>query len=180
MSIKNKFIVFDGMDNCGKSTLIADLIRDQWPLAKEIKFKKTLPSGDLLRINTEKDFELLFSMFELLDPDKTYLLDRFIVSNLVYDKILRNEETYISKLYYQEFKQRFNVLEIFLTRPHISADFVDDRIKMSLTQFNAGIEEYKKYGENYQILLRDENDQPSTPTDEREHVLGLCCSFILA
>lgn len=175
---KTKFIVFDGMDNCGKSTLIQNLVRDRWPVTKEIKFPKTLPSGALLRINTEKDFELLFSMFELLDPKKVYLLDRFVVSNLVYDKVLRGEETSLSKQYHDEFLRRFEVLEIFVTRPHIGSDFIDDRIKLTRAQFNAGIDEYKQYGPNYQILNRDDRDQPTTATPERVDVLRRCNEFI--
>jgi thymidylate kinase len=178
MSVRTKFIVFDGMDNCGKSTLIADLVRDRWPVTKEIKFPKTLPSGALLRINTEKDFELLFSMFELLDKTKVYLLDRFVVSNLVYDKVLRGEETSLSMFYHEEFLRRFDVLEIFVTRPPIGTDFIDDRIKMTRDQFNAGIHEYKQYGPNFQILDRDEQDQPTTPTIDRDKVMMLCNSFI--
>lgn len=179
MSGRTKFIVFDGMDDCGKSTLISDLCRDLWPLAKEIKFKKTLPSGALLRINAEKDFELLFSMFELLDKDKTYLLDRFIVSNLVYDKILRGEDTSLSKKYHAEFKERFEVLEIFLTRPPIRTGFYDDRIKLSQEQFNAGLDEYKKYGQNHQILFRDELDKSSGSTHIRKVVYEQCAEFII-
>lgn len=175
---KTKFIVFDGMDNCGKSTMIQDLVRNLWPHCREIKFKKTLPSGDLLRIVTEKDFELLFSMFELLDHQKTYLLDRFMVSNLVYDKVLRGLDTSLSRQYYDEFKRRFNVMEIFVTRPHIGEDFIDDRIKLTRQQFNAGIDEYKKYGTNYQVLSRDKNDRPAEPTPERELVMKLCSDFI--
>jgi thymidylate kinase len=170
--------VFDGMDNCGKSTLISDLVRDMWPHTKEVKFPKTMPSGALLRMNTEKDFEILFTMFELLDPTKTYLLDRFIVSNLVYDKILRGEDVELSHRYHEEFKRRFKVLEIFVTRPHIGEAFVDDRIKLTKDQFNAGIEEYKKYGPNYKILLRDGADQPSTETTERAKVIAKCVNFI--
>ena len=175
---KTKFIVFDGMDNCGKSTLISDLVRDLWPVVKEIKFPKTLPSGNLLRIKEEKDFELLFSMFDLLDSTRTYLMDRFIVSNLVYDKVLRGEDTQLSRYYYDEFKRRFDVLEIFVTRPPIAADFIDDRIKLTRDQFNAGLEEYKKYGANHQILFRDENDQPARETQERQVVLQECIEFI--
>lgn len=178
MSVKTKFIVFDGMDDCGKSTLIKDLVRDRWPVTKEIRFPKTLPSGALLRINTEKDFELLFSTFELLDPKRVYLLDRFVVSNLVYDKVLRGEETSLSTHYHSEFLRRFRVLEIFVTRPHISTDFKDDRIKLTREQFNAGIDEYKQYGPNYQILNRDSNDKPDSPTAERREVLDLCNLFI--
>ena len=178
MYAKTKFIVFDGMDNCGKSTLIRDLVRERWPVTKEIKLPKTLPSGALLRINTEKDFELMFSMFELLDAKKVYLMDRFIVSNLVYDKVLRGEETALSKHYHDEFLRRFKVLEIFVTRPPIGADFIDDRIKMTRDQFNAGLAEYRKYGPNYQILHRDQADQPSIPTSARQEVLDLCNEFI--
>jgi hypothetical protein len=147
------------MDNCGKSTVINTLTK-VYPWVHEIKFPKTLPSGALLRINTEKDFELLFSTFDLLDKGFTYVLDRFVVSNLVYDKVLRGEDTGVSKFYRAEFLRRFHVLEIFLTRPYITQDFVDDRIKLSRAQFNAGLYEYLQYGENYQLLNRNENDEP--------------------
>jgi predicted ATPase len=178
MSVRSKFIVFDGMDNCGKSTLLKDLARDLWPNAKEIKFPKTMPSGTLLRMNTEKDFEILFTMFELLEYGKTYLMDRFIVSNLVYDKVLRGEDVALSHHYYAEFKRRFNVHEVFVTRPPIKEAFVDDRIKLTVDQFNAGLEEYKKYGHNWQILMRDENDQPTTELYNRRLVYDECARFI--
>lgn len=178
MSDKTKFIVFDGMDNCGKSTMITDLSRDMWPHAKEIKFKKTLPSGNLLRIVDEKDFELLFTMFELLDKSKTYLLDRFVVSNLVYDKVLRGLDTSVSKKYYDEFKQRFEVIEIFVTRPHIQSNFIDDRIRLTREQFNNGIDEYKKYGKNFQVLDRSINDEPCGVRPERRQLMKICLDFI--
>ena len=178
MSVKRKFIVFDGPDNAGKTTLIRDLQRDLWPQCREVKFPKTMPSGALLRINTEKDFELLFTMFEQLDPSVTYLLDRFIVSNLVYDKVFRGEDTSLSEFYRDQFKQRFSVLEIFVTRPHITTDFIDDRISLTKDQFNAVIDAYKMYGPNYQILSRDELDRPAEPLPVRRMVLDQCASFI--
>jgi len=178
VSLKTKFIVFDGPDDSGKSTLLRDLARDLWPHAKEIKFPKTLPSGTLLRMNTERDFEILFTMFELLDPAKTYLLDRFVVSNLVYDKILRDENAAVSRYYHQEFKRRFEVLEIFVTRPPVTSNFVDDRISLTAEQFNACIAEYKKYGTNYQILARDANDQASQPLPIRATVYQQCLDFV--
>src|SRR3990167_6057136 len=142
MSLRTRFIVFDGMDNCGKSTLLKDIARDFWPTAKAIEFPQTIPSGALLRLNTATDFALLFTMFDLLDKGKTYLLDRFIVSNLVYDKVLRGEDVALSHQYYAEFKRRFDVFEVFVTRPPITSAFIDDRIKLTVEQFNAGIEEY--------------------------------------
>lgn len=176
--MKTKFIIFDGADECGKSTLIQELVDTHSETVKEIKFNKTMPSGALLRINTEKDFEILFSMFDLLDQSKVYLLDRFMVSNLVYDKVFRGEDTSVSEYYYKEFKEWFDVLEIFVSRPEVQDDFEDDRIKMSKDQFNDVIREYKKYGVNYQVLNRDDYDRPSTPTDDRDFVLRICKDFI--
>lgn len=156
MVTKTKLIILDGPDECAKSTFIKDLTYFCGQ-AQEIKFKKTLPSGELLRINTEKDFELLFSMFDLLDKKKTYVLDRFIVSNLVYDKVFRNaSEEYLalSKRYYAEMKERFNVLEVFLTRDEITTDFEDDRLKMPKDTFNLVIKEYLNYGPAWKIIDR--------------------------
>ena len=157
---KTQFIVFEGMDVCGKSTLLQDVQRDFEP-CEEIKFKKTLPSGALLRMNTEKDFEILLTLFEHLDRSKCYLLDRFMISNLVYDKVLRGEDTELTNRYWYEFNDRFDVLTVVLTRPHIDADFVDDRIKLTRQQFNDALDEYKKYGFNWKLLKRDEHGNPT-------------------
>jgi hypothetical protein len=167
------------MDNCGKSTMMRHVNRACPKLTHVIEFKKTLPSGDLLRINTEKDFELLFSMFELLDPTKVYLLDRFVVSNLVYDKVLRGEPTAVSEFYHTEFLRRFDVLEVFFTRPPVTQPFVDDRIKLTVEQFNAGLAEYEKYGDVYQVLNRDADDQPSTQTMWHDYVFDMCITFVM-
>lgn len=176
---KTKFIVFDGMDSAGKSTMVQDLARDLRSRAIEVKFPKTMPSGALLRMNTEKDFEILFTMFDLLDRTKTYLLDRFIVSNLVYDKILRGEDVALSHQYYAEFKRRFDVMEVFVTRPHIESEFIDDRISLTVDQFNAGIDEYFKYGPNYQVLFRVDCDAPSLETPDRGILIDKCTEFIM-
>lgn len=154
------FILFEGMDNCGKSSQIKR-IESMYSTAHAIQFPKTLPSGALLRMNTEKDFEILFTMFELFDRRFTYLLDRFIPSNLVYDKVLRGEDTSMSEYYWKEFNRRFDVTTIVLTRPHIREDFIDDRIRMTRNQFNLALDEYKQFGYNYELLTRDSEDRPN-------------------
>jgi hypothetical protein len=156
-----KFIIFDGVDEVGKSTFI-EMIKMN-PQCKdkvvELNFPKLLPSGTLLRINDEKSFELLFAVFEYLDPSYTYILDRFITSNLVYDKILRNEEVSVSQHYWKEFNARFNVRQFIFTRPEINSDFVDDKIKLTKDQFNGCINEYKKYGVNHMLLIRGHDNK---------------------
>jgi thymidylate kinase len=155
-----KFLIFDGVDEVGKSTFI-EMIKMN-PQCKdkvvELNFPKLLPSGTLLRINDEKSFELLFSVFDYLDPKYTYILDRFITSNLVYDKVLRSEDVSVSMHYWAEFMTRFNVKQYLFTRPEIQKDFVDDKIKLSRDQFNGCIAEYKKYGTNHMLLQRNSFD----------------------
>lgn len=169
-----KFLIFDGVDEVGKSTFIKNLKTHPQasPYVVELNFPKILPlSGDLLRINDEKSFELLFAAFEYLDPRYTYVLDRFITSNLVYDKVLRGEATLISKHYWQEFTERFNVKECIFTRPAIEQDFVDDKISMSKDKFNECIQEYHEYGENHMLLVRDESGKVIGVNKDLEQLL---------
>jgi hypothetical protein len=66
-----KFLIFDGVDEVGKSTFIKSLKTHPQisPLVVELDFSKVLPvSGTLLRINDEKSFELLFSVFRYVEP----------------------------------------------------------------------------------------------------------------
>ena len=156
-----KFLIFDGVDEVGKSTFIEKIKSNQqhWDFDRivELKFPKILPlSGQLMRINDEKSFELLFAAFDYLNPSYTYILDRFITSNLVYDKVLRGEETEVSVHYWKEFNTRFNVRQYLFTRPEITTDFIDDKISMPMDKFNGCIREYKKYGDNHMLLLRNE------------------------
>ena len=183
---QTKFLLFDSVDECGKTTFINrlvkyDLIEGFGPFnhVKELKFPKVLPSGALLRINDEKSFELIFTLFESLDQSYTYILDRFIMSNLVYDKVLRGEDTSLSLHYYNEFKRRFAVAEVLFTRPHIGEDFVDDKIRLTRDQFNQCIDEYKTFGTNYKLLLRDADGRvvgPDPAVDAR--VFSNCVDFV--
>lgn len=177
--MKTKFLVFDGVDNTGKSTVIRDLNSRLPDQLVELKFPKILPSGELLRINDEKSFELLFTMFEHLDRSKTYVLDRFITSNLVYDKVLRNEDISKSVYYWAEFQQRFDVKLFLFTRPHIEHDFEDDKIRMPLSAFNGCIDEYKKYGPNVDFIVRENGIAVGVDNTTRNKVIDEAVAFIL-
>ncbi len=183
---KPKFIIFDGVDACGKSTMINDLVRldlqegfGPFTHVREIKFSKLLSNDKPLIINDEKSFEIMFTLFDLLQSDTTYILDRFIMSNLVYDKIFRDEDVSLSLQYYNEFKTRYNVHEVILTRPHIKNDFEDDKIKMSKERFNLCIDEYHKYATNHQLLIRSENGSILGVNDKiYDKLFSECANFI--
>lgn len=187
MNNKIKFICFEGPDMAGKSTFIDFLTnpkhKDQdlkeweshYPFV-EIKFNKVLPSGELLRINTEKDFELLFTSWRYLDPNNIYILDRFVLSNLVYDKVFRGESTIVSGRAYKQFKNEFDVLEIILTRDHVTEDFLDDKIVIPKDKFNAVIDEYTKYGNNHKIVSYVE-DKVNVDTTEKLKIMERIVDF---
>lgn len=159
--MRTKFLIFDGVDEVGKSTFIEMIKMNPNCVGRvvELNFPKLLPSGKLLRINDEKSFELLFAAFDYLNPHYTYILDRFITSNLVYDKVLRDENTSESLHYWNEFMTRFDVRQYIFTRPPINHDFVDDKISMPRDKFNGCIEEYTKYGTNHMLLIRNASGQ---------------------
>jgi hypothetical protein len=181
--MRTKFLIFDGVDEVGKSTFINKVKCNPICRGKvvELNFPKILPiSGDLLRINDEKSFELLFASFEYLDPKYVYILDRFITSNLVYDKVLRGETTGVSTYYWNEFIDRFHVKQIILTRPEIDHDFVDDKIKMPKDTFNACIREYRNYGQNHMLVQRDPSGAVcGVDEDVHEKVMTKVENFIL-
>lgn len=180
--MRTKFLIFDGVDEVGKSTFIEQLKANARCSGGvvELNFPKLLPiSGDLLRINDEKSFELLFAAFEYLDPRYTYILDRFITSNFVYDKVLRGETTSVSTYYWNELNDRFLVKQILLTRPEIDHDFVDDKIKMPKDTFNACIREYRNYGVNHMLVQRDATGTVSgVDEDVRKMLVEKCIKFI--
>jgi hypothetical protein len=177
---KTKFIIFDGVDEVGKTTFIEQIKANPACADKvvELNFPKVLPSGELLRINDEKSFELLFSVFEYLDPSYTYILDRFITSNLVYDRVLRNEKTSISSFYWGRFIGKFNVKQFIFTRPYIDHDFVDDKIRMPMDTFNKCIYQYLQYGTNHMLVLRENGKIIGVDEAVRDMVMSEAVEFV--
>lgn len=178
---KVKILVLEGVDATGKSTLIKNIFSDRrcrTGAIRQLTFPKVLPSGALLRINDEKSFELLLTMFYHLDRQVTYVLDRFMMSNLVYDEVLRGEDVSLSKKYMNIFAERFDLKQIILTRPHITSDFEDDNIKMPRDTFNECINAYQLLGTNYPVLNYDGGKLIDVNTDVARAVSGQMVEFI--
>jgi len=174
---RTKFIIVEGVDGVGKSSVKNHILK-HYPQAIEVKFEKNLPiSGDLTRINTEKDLMVLSTLFPMLSQNNVYVLDRFILSNLVYDGVFRGEDTAMSMYYYKKFKEENNVLELIFTRDHIDEDFVDDRIAIPKDVFNCLIDEYKKYGPNHQVISHTTDGIVSHET-ELKTVFDLVYKFV--
>lgn len=143
-----RFIIIDGPDGSGKTTLAEKFVQAG---AKMFKYPKRLSNGDLFRMNTESHFEILRMTLPYFEHG-IYVTDRFYLSNCVYDKIFRDEDISASLAFREWIKDNLDVMEIILTRPKIEEDFEDDLIKMPKDTFNSIIDEYKKYGRNYDII----------------------------
>lgn len=143
-----KFIILDGPDGSGKTTLAKKLEKSG---ARMFKYPKRLNNGDLFRINTESHFEILRMTLPYFGPG-VYVTDRFYLSNIVYDKILRDEDITASLNFRSWFVENMDVTEVILTRPKIKTDFEDDLLKMPKETFNSIIDEYRQYGRNYDII----------------------------
>ena len=135
-----KIIFIDGPDVSGKSTLIKNMV-DWLPWIRELNFNKGLTG--LLRINTPSHFEILRVLLPNLSPGYTYIVDRCYFSNIVYDKVLRNEDAQPSIDFRKWCKENLKVLEILLDRDYINEDFNDDLIKVDKNTFNDVIDAYR-------------------------------------
>ena len=146
-----KIIFIDGPDVSGKTTLIKNSLK-KYKNLKELNFNKGLTG--LLRINTQTHFEILKVLLPNLDPKFTYIVDRCYFSNIVYDKVLRNEDASPSYEFRHWCLKNLKILEIVLDRKYVDYDFSDNLISMNKNTFNKVIDEYRNLNakHNYNIL----------------------------
>ena len=141
--MKTKIIFVDGPDDSGKTTLIQKIKKDN-PMVVELNFNKGL--NGLLRINTDEQFEILKVLLPSLCRENIYIVDRCYLSNIVYDKVLRNESSNASYNFRDWCKENLNSIEVILDRPHIKEDFQDNLISCNKDQFNDIIDSYRMFG----------------------------------
>ena len=135
-----RFIVVEGPDNAGKSTLIKLLVNEG---ITELKFPKRTCDG-LFKIESANDFAIFETLLDELATG-TYVIDRFLISNMVYEGIRggANSQRYIDK--FHELNTKYNFTWVMLTRNKIGIDFDDDNISLSKTAFNSIIDSYSNY-----------------------------------
>jgi thymidylate kinase len=145
--LKTKLIFIDGPDDSGKTTFIQTLKKTLPPALGhrlvELKFNKGL--GGLLRINRDDQFEILKALLPHLCRENIYIVDRCYLSNIVYDKVLRNEDSTSSLEFRDWCQENLTSIEIVLDRPYIEEDFADDLLSIDKKQFNEIIDEYRKF-----------------------------------
>lgn len=174
--MNTKFIIIDGPDDSGKTTLMEEL--GKFPYVSLFKYPKKI-DGELFKISTKNDFEILKMCYPLFDNVNTYVIDRAYMSNIVYDSILRNEDTGPSVEFRKWFKDNFKVCEIILTRNKINKTFEDDNIKIESSKFNEIIDMYETIGKSYKLLEHyPDGSLKHVNTDTVKEVTDICKKFI--
>ncbi len=157
--MKTKIIFIDGADGSGKTSLIKRLISGFDGLPNryancliELKFNKA--TGGLLRINDETHFEIMKALLVHLPKDKVWIIDRCYLSNMVYDKVLREDDALPSLEFRDWCKDNLDSIEIVLDRDEVTEDYEDDLIAMNKEVMNWVIKEYRQYTEMPKYLNR--------------------------
>ena len=157
--MKTKIIFIDGADGSGKTSLIKRLKTgfDGIPYRfaddlVELKFNKA--TGGLLRINDETHFEIMKTLLIHLPKDKVYIVDRCYLSNMVYDKVLREDDAIPSHEFRSWCLENLDSEEIVLDRDEVTEDYEDDLIAMEKEVMNWVIKEYRQYSQMPKYLLR--------------------------
>jgi len=140
MQNKIRFVVFEGADGTGKSTAADHLCTR--PNYVRVDVRKYLNGFPLDGMDPKIAYPMLFSCFENFDPGNVYVLDRFILSDIVYNHVLRGKD--IQEFYnsWDTFIEKFDVLPVILDRDPVEHDFEDDKIAMTSSQFNQLIATY--------------------------------------
>jgi len=168
-----KFIIIDGPDDAGKTTLVGKLLR-WYPKFKEIKFERRNNDNTKFRIQSANEFQIVEKLLPHLNSNYTYVLDRFYLSNMVYDKALNRAPDGQSERFREWFLDTFKVLEIILTRNKISEDFEDDQVSATNEQFNTIIDLY----ENLNCPTFKVHTNKVTNSEEISALLSLIDKFI--
>lgn len=136
---KTRFVVIEGADGTGKSTLVKQLV-SQNPRFKEFNFR--WDETRRLPMDAEEKIPMLLKAFEHFDSDYVYVIDRFLLTDIVYNDVIRKEDVTLWQKRLDEFRSRFDVLYVVLGRNPVMEDWQDNKIHITRNDFNQIIHEF--------------------------------------
>ena len=143
---KPKLVIVEGCDNSGKSTFIKRLEEIGYI---KLDIPKKTKMGSILKVDTEESLTPFVEMFKYI-KDGNYVLDRSVMSNAVYEKILHNKNSkWFNMHYLLRMGELTNLSVVVLDRNPIMINYSDDLIDLDKIEFNSIIEEYKSLYQTY-------------------------------
>lgn len=137
---KIKFIILEGAEKSGK-TLVKNTLLE---LNSQFEEYKIITDEPVIQRQTAEEKIALFDKFDKLEIGKVYILDRFILTDIVYNQVLRPQET--TNQFFdlaRKFAARYDVLCINLDRNLAHFSYQDDKIQLSADELNLIIKLYR-------------------------------------
>lgn len=134
---KPKFVVFEGPERAGKSFMTGYLSS-----RKPFEIFRVVSQDDRIERHDYKAKLQILDRMKDVALDKIHILDRFILTDLVYDKVVRNAPVDEFALVARRFVAENDVLVVKLKGERVKRDYVDDKIELSRAQFNRVVDAY--------------------------------------
>lgn len=137
MSKDIRFVVLEGIDGTGKTSTVNELC--SWD-----RYVNLDPfDGNTAPHPTIDTARALIRTFKHLDKSKVYVLDRFLMSDVVYNHTLRGSETGNWSELMKDFCKEFDVLYVILDPDSNDCDYVDSKISLSRIDYTRIVEMYR-------------------------------------
>lgn len=135
-----KFLVIEGPDDSGKTTLVKTLCESH---SGFVELNMRWDETKRLVFDAEEKIPMVMSTFKHFDPDNVYVIDRFLMSDLIYDSILRGRDVTLYQKHLDKFRKDFDVMYVVLDRNDVNGDHEDSKIRIPHHKFQEIIEEYR-------------------------------------
>lgn len=140
LETKPILVLVEGADQAGKTTLINKLLQEE--SISLLEFPKS-NNGKPFKIETNSELQCYVSMAKNLDKSVTWVQDRGILSNIVYNENFFEHDIVNQVLFLEQLNKNTRLLVVILDRPYVTSDFKDDLIDVSKDKFNTYIDAYR-------------------------------------
>ncbi len=136
---KIRVVILEGAEKVGKSYMTR-LLNENVPNFLPISI---LTDDTQIQRHTPAEKREFIGRLEKMNTGFVYVMDRFLLTDLIYNRTLRHDRESIGfRTIMAEFSRKFDVLCVKLTRSHTMKDYKDDKIEMLSSQLNEIISSY--------------------------------------
>lgn len=137
---KIRIVIFEGAEKVGK-TYMTNLLTSTLPRAQFLSIIS--PEDKIQKHGVEEKKQLIEDYFRTADPDKIHVIDRWILTDLIYNPVTSGDSVVGLRALMKKFSQEFDVLCVKLDRPNTKVDYEDSKIKLDAKTLNCIIHTYR-------------------------------------
>lgn len=130
--MRQRFVVLEGIDGVGKSS-IRETLCHKFPLFQKLDI---IDSSRFEISDFRTTYPTILRLFEHLDTSKVYVLDRFLLTDIIYDKCLRGINTVDYENILAKFLNGNEVLYVILDKETFDKPYEDEKITIDKDSYN--------------------------------------------